>query len=93
MVDMGPTLVLLAVLVLLVIAARRYQRRQIRAGRWDAKGPLVETRGPVRPGEYYGSIEERREVVGEWKAPVVRDRRLPGRHAEHDSSAPEGDTD
>ena len=56
------------------IAASRFAAAQRRAGRWDDRGPLVETEGPTYRYRN-SSMDERREVVGEWTPRVVRDRR------------------
>jgi hypothetical protein len=52
-------------------AARRFAAQQRRLGRWDAKGPLVETEAP------HGNrgMNERLEVVSEWHGAILRDRR------------------
>lgn len=52
-------------------AARRFAEQQRKLGRWDAEGPLVETEAP------HGNrgMNERLEVVGEWRGTILRDRR------------------
>jgi hypothetical protein len=44
-------------------AARRFELRQRRTGRWDEHGPRVPTLGPPRAG---GGMSERLEVTGQW---------------------------
>lgn len=72
--------VIVAVAVILTVfavyrsAARRFEARQRKLGRWDEYGPLVETQGPphhIRGG----NMDERREMVGDWEPTVVRHRR------------------
>lgn len=55
------------------IAARRYEARQRELGRWDEYGPLVETQGPPRSVRG-GNMDERREIVEDREAKVVRRR-------------------
>lgn len=65
------------VLLLVVsLAARRFERTQRKLGRWDQYGPLEETEPPPREGYRSRSMAERLEVVGTWKGKVLR-RRLP----------------
>ena len=52
-------------------AARRFAEEQRRLGRWDTKGPLVETEPPR--GNH--GMNERLEIAGEWKGAILRDRR------------------
>jgi len=69
---------LVAILVVMVVAmfisARRFAARERKLGKWDDEGPLVETEGPEHRVRNSG-MEERLEVIGEWKPPIIRDRR------------------
>ena len=73
---LGMTLTVVVILsgfFVLFLAARRFEARQRRLGRWDEYGPLVETKGPpatVRGGR----MNERLEVIGRWKGKVLRRR-------------------
>jgi hypothetical protein len=71
-------LVIPGILVVMVlgiwISARRFEARERRAGRWDDKGPVIETEGPEHRFRNIG-MEERLEVIGEWDAPIHHDRR------------------
>jgi hypothetical protein len=65
--------VVLAAIAAVRFAARRFEARQRKLGRWDEYGPLVETKGPpstVRGGR----MNERLEVIGRWKGKVLRRR-------------------
>ena len=69
--------------VIIGVAARRHEADQKRRGRWDNKGPLIETEGPEQNayGLYSAAIRMmgwRREIVGAWKRRVVRGRRPNG---------------
>ena len=69
---------LLGLLVVFVLAmwisGRRFAARERKLGKWDDKGPIVETQGP--PHRFRNdSMDERLEVIGEWDPPVVNDRR------------------
>jgi hypothetical protein len=70
---------IVAVLALLGVlgwrAARRFEQRQMRLGRWDKHGPLVETAPPPSRAWNY-AMEIRLEVVNKWRG-WVRRRRLP----------------
>lgn len=55
------------------LAARRFEARQRKLGRWDEYGPLVETKAPDRRVRG-GRMEERLEVIGQWKGKVLRRR-------------------
>ena len=65
-------LILVFVLAML-LSARRFEARERRAGKWDDKGPIVETTGPEERFRNVG-MEERLEVIGDWNAPVIHDR-------------------
>ncbi len=73
---LGMTLTVVVILggfFVLFLAARRFEARQRKVGRWDEYGPLVETKGPpstVRGGR----MNERLEVIGRWKGKVLRRR-------------------
>jgi hypothetical protein len=69
--------VLLGVALLVRHAIRRFVAQQKRLGRWDDKGPLVETEPPPSAPRGYGvgGMNERLEVIGEWHGKVLRDRR------------------
>jgi hypothetical protein len=55
-------------------SARRFAAEQRRLGRWDAKGPLVETAPPPHSMNG-GGMNERLEVSGQWHGAILRDRR------------------
>ncbi|MDQ6633307.1 MAG: hypothetical protein M3Z10_00945 [Gemmatimonadota bacterium] len=74
---MWPFVVLAIFLVMFLsiwISARRFEAVARKAGRWDDRGPLIETEGP---SYHYrnSSMDERREVIGNWTPPIVKDRR------------------
>ena len=67
--------VILVVLFLgMWISARRFEAKERRLGKWDAKGPVIETEGPEHRFRNVG-MEERLEVIGDWDAPIAHDRR------------------
>jgi len=73
MLGIGLLLLILGEFLVVGLAARRYEARQRKLGRWDEYGPLVETQGPpssVRGGR----MGERIEVIGRWKGKVLRRR-------------------
>jgi hypothetical protein len=65
----------LCALLVVITAARRYEARQRRRGKWDEYGPLVETEPPPRVGLQGQSMSERTEVVGKWHGKVLRRRK------------------
>jgi hypothetical protein len=73
----GSVLIVGVLLLIPYIAARRFAARQRQLGRWDQYGPLVETEKPPKGGYGSGDMGERLEIVGRWKAKVLR-RRAPG---------------
>lgn len=64
----------LALVLLMRRAAIRFAARQRRAGRWDDKGPLVETEPPPHTIEG-GNMSEILEAKGLWHGRVISDRR------------------
>lgn len=67
--------VFVVLLVLFSFAARRFEARQRKLGRWDRYGPLIETEAPPPKRDYWGTaINERLEVIGKWSGRVLRRR-------------------
>lgn len=66
--------VILTVFMVYRTAARRFEARQRKLGRWDEYGPLIETEGPPKHIRG-GNMDERLEIGGEWEPPVVRQRK------------------
>jgi hypothetical protein len=77
---------LMLMLLITARAARRFEARERKLGRWDQYGPLEETESPADalapPGAPYApgfradtrNMEERLEVTGQWHGKVLRRR-------------------
>jgi hypothetical protein len=73
----GLVVVLAAAAILFALiwfAAQRFARKEKRLGKWDKYGPLVETEPPPHAPRS-GLMSWHREVVGQWKGKVLRQRK------------------
>ncbi|HKN68473.1 MAG TPA: hypothetical protein VJW73_19450 [Gemmatimonadaceae bacterium] len=63
-----------AMLGMVYVGARRFEKKQRELGRWDQYGPLEETEPPPTSGSFGRAREmwERLEVVGQWKGGILR---------------------
>ena len=55
-------------------SARRYEAEQLRRGRWDEIGPLVESEAPPT-GSRSARMSWHLEAIGLWRTRIIRRRR------------------